>query len=142
MSESRKNFLIIFVVLATVAIVVSAKHLRNRGSGEELVEVDVVASQTGLPILVDLGSVTCIPCKMMMPILEELEAEYADRLVVKFIDVKEDKSAGPKYGIRVIPTQIFYDGQGRELFRHEGFYSKEEILAKWKEFGFDLSREE
>ena len=142
MSESRKNLLIIFVVLAVVAVVVSAKYLRNRGGDKELVEMDTVASQTGLPMLVDLGSVTCIPCRMMMPILEELEAEYADRLTVKFIDVKEDKSAWPKYGIRVIPTQIFYDGQGRELFRHEGFYSKEEILAKWKEFGFDLSREE
>ena len=93
----------------------------------------------GLPALIDLGAGKCIPCKMMAPILEELKEEYAGRLKVEFIDVWENPDAGREYGIKLIPTQIFYDASGKELFRHEGFYSKEDILAKWKEFGVDLT---
>ena len=96
----------------------------------------------GLPALIDLGAGKCIPCKMMAPILEELKEEYAGRLKVEFIDVWENPDAGREYGIKLIPTQIFYDASGKELFRHEGFYSKEDILAKWKEFGVDLTTAE
>ena len=92
----------------------------------------------GLPRLVDLGADKCIPCKMMAPILEELREEYAGSLEVVFIDVWQSPDAGQKYGIGLIPTQIFYDASGKELFRHEGFFGKEEILAKWKELGIHL----
>jgi thioredoxin 1 len=87
---------------------------------------------------VDLGAGKCIPCKMMAPLLGELKKEYEGRLEVRFIDVWENPGAGDQYGIRVIPTQVFYDPSGKELFRHEGFYSKEDILGKWKELGFDF----
>jgi len=91
-----------------------------------------------IPRLVDLGAGKCIPCKMMAPILEELKKEYAGRLEVVFIDVWEDPQAGAQYGIRMIPTQIFYDATGKERFRHEGFMSKQDILSKWAELGIDL----
>jgi len=91
-----------------------------------------------LPRLVDLGAGKCIPCKMMAPILEELQAEYAGQLRVDVYDVWENRGLGEQYGIRMIPTQIFYDASGKELWRHEGFMSKEDILAKWKELGVDL----
>ena len=90
---------------------------------------------TGLPRLVDLGAGKCIPCKMMAPILEELKKEYVGSLDVVFIDVWQDRSAGQKYGIQLIPTQIFFDSSGKELFRHEGFFAKEDILKKWDELG-------
>jgi len=95
-----------------------------------------------LPLLLDLGSRKCIPCKMMEPVLEELEKDYEGKLSVKFIDVwkKENAEAARKYGIRVIPTQIFFDARGKELWRHEGFLSRENILAKWKELGYDLEQ--
>ena len=92
-----------------------------------------------LPRLVDLGAGTCIPCKMMVPVLEELKQEYAGRLSVEFYDVREDPGVARKYGIRVIPTQIFYDAAGKELFRHESFIAKEDIVAKFKECGVDLA---
>ncbi|RPJ41408.1 MAG: thioredoxin, partial [Candidatus Latescibacterota bacterium] len=95
-------------------------------------------SAGGIPRLVDLGSTTCVPCKMMAPILEELRTEYEGRFGVEVIDIKADRAAASKYGIRVIPTQIFFDASGRELFRHEGFYAKEDILAKWGELGIDV----
>lgn len=94
---------------------------------------------TKLPKLLDLGANKCIPCKMMAPILEELKREYAGRLQVEFIDVWENPEAGQRYGIRMIPTQIFFDAQGNELYRHVGFIGKEDILAKWKELGVDIA---
>nr|HPO10455.1 thioredoxin family protein [bacterium] len=100
------------------------------------------ASTTGLPRLVDLGSKQCIPCKLMAPILERLRDEYQGTLVVEFIDVRESPDAGEQYGIRMIPTQIFFDAAGNELCRNEGFMSEEDILAKWREFGINLEKGE
>jgi len=97
-----------------------------------------VATQK-LPKLLDLGAGKCIPCKMMAPILEGLKKEYAGRMEVVFIDVWQNPDAGKQYGIEMIPTQIFYDAEGKELFRHVGFFGKEDILNKWKELGVDVS---
>ncbi len=91
-----------------------------------------------LPRLVDLGSTTCVPCKEMAPILEELSVTFADQLTVEFIDVRSNPKAGEPYNIRLIPTQIFYDRQGRELFRHEGFMGRDDILNTWRDLGLDL----
>ena len=89
-----------------------------------------------LPKLIDLGATKCIPCKMMAPILDDLKKTHAGKFEVQFIDVWQNQDAGQQYGIRVIPTQIFFAPDGKELFRHEGFYAREDILAKWKELGF------
>ncbi len=91
-----------------------------------------------LPKLIDLGADKCIPCKQMAPILEELRVQYADVFEVVFIDVWKNPSEADRYGIRIIPTQIFYGANGKELFRHTGFYSKEQILSKWKQLGVDV----
>ena len=143
---------IVVVVAAAVAAVIAFKQGQRgpAGSGpDEGVAANPPAAgmggaatrgpQAGIPRLIDLGAGKCIPCKMMAPMLKELKEQYEGRLDVQFIDVWENKDAGPKYGIRVIPTQIFFDPSGKELFRHEGFYSKDDILAKWKELGFALA---
>jgi len=88
--------------------------------------------------MVDYGADKCIPCKMMEPILRDLRSEYAGKVDVIVIDVQKNHQAGRDARIRVIPTQIFYDANGKELFRHKGFYSREEILTKWRELGFDV----
>ena len=90
----------------------------------------------GRPMLLDLGAGTCIPCKEMQPILEKLQQEYDGRVTVQIVDVYEHQDWAQKYRIYLIPTQIFLDAQGTELFRHEGFFSREEILAKFKEYGW------
>lgn len=95
-------------------------------------------NQPALPQLIDLGADKCIPCKMMAPILEELQRDYAGRLQVSFIDVWKDRDKATEYGVKMIPTQIFYDETGQELFRHAGFIGKQEILSKWKELGYDF----
>lgn len=79
--------------------------------------------------VVDLGSKNCIPCKMMEPVLENLKKFYENKAAIIFIDVRENPQIGSKYGIRTIPTQIFYDKQGREVARHEG-YMEEKIMKE------------
>lgn len=92
------------------------------------------------PRLLDLGATKCIPCKKMAPILEELKKEYEGRLDVEFIDVWRTPGVAGQYGIQSIPVQIFFDASGKELYRHEGFFAKEEILSKWSELGIDLTK--
>ena len=95
-------------------------------------------TSSSLPKLIDLGADKCIPCKMMAPTLEELRKEYAGEFEVVFIDVWKNPSAGKEFGVKIIPTQIFFDAAGKELYRHQGFISKADILARWKEFGINL----
>lgn len=89
----------------------------------------------GMVTMVDLGAKKCIPCKMMAPILQELQSEYRKRAAVAFIDVWEHPEAAPKFSIRTIPTQIFYDAQGKEVSRHEGFLDKQSIVAMFIRLG-------
>jgi thioredoxin 1 len=90
-----------------------------------------------LVTFVEIGSVRCIPCKKMQPIMKEIEQEYAGKVKVVFYDVwtPEGKPYGQKYGIRVIPTQVFLDKDGKEYFRHEGYFPKEELVKVLKQKG-------
>ncbi len=134
---------IVVAVAALAAAAVVAKRSNPagpaHGGGSAAAAAGAKAQAEGpLPRLLDLGSGKCVPCKMMVPILDQLEKEYAGRMVVEFIDVFEEEGAVKKHDVNVIPTQIFYGADGKELGRHEGFISKEDILAKWKEMGVDL----
>ena len=86
---------------------------------------------------VELGSVNCIPCKMMQPIMKEIEEEYKDQVKVVFHDVwtEQGRPYAIQYGIRVIPTQVFLDKDGKEYYRHEGFFPKEELVEILKKQG-------
>ncbi|MCE5242085.1 MAG: thioredoxin family protein [Desulfobacteraceae bacterium] len=98
-----------------------------------LPEVPVIGKVT----MVDLGAKECIPCKMMAPIMEELEKEYhaSGKAAIYFIDVWNHRDQAQKFGIQSIPTQIFFDKDGKEVYRHQGFMSKKDILAKLQELG-------
>jgi thioredoxin 1 len=89
----------------------------------------------GMVTMVDLGAASCIPCKMMAPILDKLEKHYKGKAVVVFIDLRYDREAAQRFGIRAIPTQIFFDKSGREITRHIGFMSEEAIVAQLKSMG-------
>jgi len=89
----------------------------------------------GMVTMVDLGAKKCIPCKMMAPILAKLEKEYAGRAAIVFLDVWEDSKPARRFGIRGIPTQIFFDKEGKEVFRHLGFLNEEEIVRRLKDMG-------
>jgi thioredoxin 1 len=75
----------------------------------------------------------------MAPILAQLRTEYAGRLLVDVYDVRKRPEVSREFGVRIIPTQIFYNPAGEELWRHEGYMSKQDILHKWKELGVELS---
>ena len=129
------KIIIILLLAVSVAAVVVLKDKDNPPA--EAAQTQPLAETKRLPKLVDLGAGKCIPCKMMKPILDELKQEYKGQFEVVFIDVWENPDKAKEYGISIIPTQIFYDSSGKELFRHEGFFSKEDILAKWKELGVE-----
>jgi thioredoxin 1 len=107
-----------------------------------LAEQGTPRTEIALPRLVDLGADRCIPCKKMAPILEELREDYREGLRVEFIDVWKDPAAGRRHGVRVIPTQIFYDAAGKEISRHEGFMGEQDILETFGRFGIDLHKSE
>ena len=79
----------------------------------------------------------CIPCKAMKPILDELAAEYKGRARIEIVDIGERPNEAERWRVFTIPTQIFVDAQGEEVYRHEGFMPKEDIVAKLEEMGVD-----
>lgn len=142
----------IVVILAVIGAATGVLVLKNRAHkpycmpppAQEQLPAGLADESPGspkaeaLPRFVDFGAGQCAACKMMAPIMVELLRDYGDRLAVEFIDVWEDEAASEEYNIRMIPTQIFYDQEGKELFRHEGFIGKDDILSKWEEFGVNL----
>jgi thioredoxin 1 len=91
---------------------------------------------SGRPMLVDLGADKCVPCKQMKPILDSMREEYAGRMDVIFIDVWENREQAARFNVRIIPTQIFYDESGKELYRRVGFIGEDDILATWQQLGY------
>jgi thioredoxin 1 len=89
----------------------------------------------GMVTMVDLGAGECIPCKMMAPILVKMEKRYAGKAAVIFLDVWKNDAPARRFGIRTIPTQIFFDKKGKEVYRHVGFMGEEEIVSRFKEMG-------
>jgi len=149
--KTPMKILVLAALVGAVAAALIARRSEHSASSASPPASGPVASAQGdpgvsatvpvddkLPKLLDLGAGKCIPCKMIAPILEELKKEYAGRLDVEFIDVLKNPDAGRKHGIEMIPTQIFFDAEGVERYRHVGFLGKEEILAKCKELGIDL----
>ncbi len=138
----------LLIVAIVAVLVVAALALRQKSASSDKATASAPAatavspapSPQALPRLLDLGADKCIPCKMMAPILRELQQEYADVFTTEFVDVWKNPDAGNQYKIRVIPTQIFFDANGKELFRHEGFYGKDDILGKWKELGIAVAK--
>jgi len=141
------SFIIAFTALISCSSSEKESSQKDAGKNNSLQQGAKVSTQGGKekssharPKLLELGSKNCIPCRMMEPILESLKKKYGDKLEVEFIDVRKVRSAARKYRIRVIPTQIFFSHDGKELFRHRGFMPEEDIIAKWKELGYDLKK--
>ncbi|MEN9975158.1 MAG: hypothetical protein RLZZ282_1164 [Verrucomicrobiota bacterium] len=143
--KTPAKIVIMLLVMGAAAAAIILKGNKSRDAANSSTPVAATTAESSaaaasdatakLPKLLDLGATKCIPCKMMAPILEELKNEYAGKMKVEFIDVWQNEDAGKKYGVEMIPTQIFFDANGKELFRHTGFFGKEDILAKWKELG-------
>ena len=91
----------------------------------------------GMVTMIDLGADKCVPCKMMAPIMAKLEKVYEGRAAIVFIDVWKHNEQAGRFGIRAIPTQIFYNEKGREVYRHVGFMGEKAIVDQLKKMGID-----
>lgn len=101
---------------------------------ETIVDFNVLPVK-GMVTMIDLGAKKCIPCKMMAPIMEKMEKKYDGRAAIIFIDVWEHREQASRFGIRAIPTQIFYDADGKEVSRHVGFMSEDDIVKTLSQLG-------
>jgi len=91
----------------------------------------------GMVTMIDLGAKKCIPCKMMAPILVKMEKQFEGKAAIVFIDVWEHNEQAKRFGIRAIPTQIFFNGDGKEVFRHVGFMDEKSIIKQLKKMGVE-----
>ena len=140
----NKQSVIRLVAVLIIAGIGAAIYLLRPAANDAALQdhTPETTSAQALPRLLDLGADKCVPCKMMAPILEEMKIEFSEVFTVDFVDVWKNPDASEPYGLKIIPTQIFFDAQGKELFRHEGFLGREEILAKWNELGISIPVEE
>ena len=133
----KKIAVLIFIGFFALTLQVSCSiNNKKEGNSEKVMKNEISNIKV---TFVELGSVRCIPCKKMQPIMDEIEKEYKDQVKVVFHDVwtSEGKPFAGKYKIRLIPTQIFLDSEGKEYFRHEGFFPKKEIIKILKEKGVE-----
>lgn len=93
------------------------------------------ANKEGKFVMLELGSKGCIPCEQMKPVMERLRNNYKGRLEVIFIDMRIDRKSARRFGVYMIPTQIFIDKNGKEFHRHIGYYPYEEIVHILKKAG-------
>lgn len=100
-------------------------------TGEDLTK----ALQSGRPVLVDFGSNSCIPCRQLRPILHEIKKEQEGKLEVLVIDVNKHQNLSSEYRIQVIPTLVFFDSTGKEMFRHQGFLPKAALMEQLTKIG-------
>lgn len=89
----------------------------------------------GMVTMIDLGSKKCIPCKMMAPILEKMEKNYKGKAAIIFIDVWKNRDQAGRFGIRTIPTQIFFNKEGKEVYRHVGYMGEKAIIEQLQKMG-------
>ncbi len=95
--------------------------------------------------MIDIGAKKCIPCKMMMPVMTKIEKIYKGKAHIAFIDVWENREQAPRFKIRSIPTQIFFNEKGEEIYRHVGFFDEESIIEQLTKMGVekpDLDKKE
>jgi thioredoxin 1 len=132
---------IVIGALSLVALLAVAGALRFQFS-KRTPEATLAESHqiSGIPLkdmvtMLDLGASSCIPCKMMAPIIERVEKNYKGKAAIIFVDVWKNQEPAKRFGIRAIPTQIFFDKQGKEVYRHVGFMSEAAIVAQLKKMG-------
>ncbi len=121
----KRNFVCLLVIFLFLAMF----------DAEAIGEPPKTVPVKGMVTMVDLGATRCIPCKMMAPILQKLEKRYAGKAAIVFFDVWVDPQPARRFGIRAIPTQVFFNKKGEEVYRHEGFMSEEAIVAALQKLG-------
>jgi len=135
MTRTKAGISLILLLCLAASLVLSVAC--SRGDSSDWVGATPLeeALSNGKPTVAEFGAATCIPCKRMKPVLEELIAEHGDKLNLSFVDVRNRSDLARKYRIELIPTQVFFDSGGQEVSRHVGFWPKEDVLAHLQELG-------
>ena len=133
MPELKHRLLILLLMLVCFSLLLPGCDANTDLTSTSLEQ----AISNGKPTLAEFGRGVCIPCKEMKPILEELSVEYKGKLNVVIVEVDDNIDLPRQFGIMMIPTQIFLDSEGEEVFRHIGFYPKEEIIAQLEKMGIE-----
>jgi len=120
-----KRLIVVTLLLITFALISCKKN--NNENSNDTSGVQLKDSVKYKIEFVELGSVNCIPCKKMQPVMKSIEEKYKGVVKVTFHDVWKDEAPAKKYGIDLIPTQVFLDDKGNEVMRHEGFFPEEQI---------------
>ncbi len=148
MDKKAINIIIAVVVVLAVGGLV---FLKNNSGNSETPANPADASEKGdsgtpsdgkppttnakLPKMIDFGREQCLPCKAMMPILEALKKKYKDKATIEFVSTVKHRDVAFEHNVRRIPTQIFFDADGNEVWRHEGFFSREKIEEQFRKMG-------
>ena len=135
MGKKIQNLLFMFLLNLTILTIFLFSHQTSFSEPSLDRRFPKEIAQSPLPKLLDFGAGTCIPCKAMAPILKELAEEYKGRVAIKVIEVYQEQKLTRANGIRLIPTQIFFDSKNQEVFRHEGFMDKEQIKKVFDKMG-------
>ena len=125
------------IIISLILIVTLAACGENqKQESQSNINKGVNAAGSNVKItFIELGSVTCIPCKQMQPVMKSIEEKFGGSVKVVFHDVWKDKAAQKKYNIELIPTQVFLDENGNEFFRHQGFFAENEIVKLFESRG-------
>ncbi len=123
----KQDMVVLIYLMAFILLSCSSKPENTKDAAQT--SGSVVADSSSLITFIELGSVNCIPCKMMQPVMAAIEKKYGEQIKIIFYDVWKDEQRqyAVQYGIRLIPTQVFLDSDGKEIMRHEGFFPEQEI---------------
>jgi len=131
--KRRKLFFFLKLYLFSFLLLFFSYQVASSQSSSERLPKEV--AKITLPKLLDFGAGTCIPCKKMAPILQDLSREYKGRVIIKVIEVYQERKLTQANQIRLIPTQIFFDAKNQEVYRHVGFMDKEQIKKVFDKMG-------
>ncbi len=123
------------IITVVVLLNISVLSACSQASESDVTKVLTKAQKEGKVVMLELGSVGCIPCEKMKPVMQKLRETYKDKLEVLFVDVREDRPTSIRFGVAVIPTQVFLDKRGKEFHRHVGFYDYWDIFDVLKAQG-------
>ena len=119
----------------TLTVLIGILLLSGCSQASDVDSVLAQAKKDGKVVMLELGSVGCVPCEQMKPVMDKLRSGYKDKLEVYFVDVRRDNATGRRFNVHMIPTQVFLDKAGKEIHRHVGFYAYDEITTVLKKSG-------
>ncbi len=125
------------MILVSFCLLITAGSSANAATSEEHEKFLKNLPVKGMVTMVALGRKTCPQCKMMAPILEKLEKEYEGKAMIVFINLLKDPEQQYVYRLKALPTQVFFDPEGKEVFRHIGFMSEKDIVAQLEKMGVE-----